>query len=88
MSNFKQVVIDFLVSKLPVIYHPLLSPYLALSKNIGKNNTTLNVSQSYGPSRPVTGIALLYFYIMFVVKATYIESTDLPCLLRTEKFSL
>jgi hypothetical protein len=33
MSNFNQVVIDFLVSKLPVIY-------LALSKNIGKNNTT------------------------------------------------
>jgi hypothetical protein len=41
MSNFKQVVIDFLVSKpskLPVIYHPLLSSYLALSKNTGKNN--------------------------------------------------
>jgi hypothetical protein len=43
MSNFKQVVIDFLVSKLPVIYHPLLSPYLALSKNISKNNTTHDV---------------------------------------------
>jgi hypothetical protein len=40
MSNFKQVVIDFLVSKLPVIYHPVLLPYLALSKNTGKNNTT------------------------------------------------
>jgi hypothetical protein len=40
MSNFKQVVIDFLVSKLPVIYHSLLQSYLALSKNIGKNNTT------------------------------------------------
>jgi hypothetical protein len=37
MSKFKQVVIDFLVSKLPVIYHPL-------SKNIGKNNTTHGVS--------------------------------------------
>jgi hypothetical protein len=58
MSNFKQVVIYFLVSKLPVIYHPLLSSYLALSKNIGKNNTT---------------------HHKFVVKATYIESTDLPC---------
>jgi hypothetical protein len=43
MSNFKQVVIDFLVSKLPVIYHPLLSSYFALSKNIGKNNTTHDV---------------------------------------------
>jgi hypothetical protein len=43
MSNFKQVVIDFLVSKLPVMYHPLLSSYLALSKNIGKNNTTYDV---------------------------------------------
>jgi hypothetical protein len=40
----KQVVIDFLVSKLPVIYHPLLSSYLALSKNIGKNNTTHDVA--------------------------------------------
>jgi hypothetical protein len=39
MSNFKQVVIYILVSKLPVIYHPLLLLYLALSKNIGKNNT-------------------------------------------------
>jgi hypothetical protein len=56
MSNFKQVVIEFLVSKLPVIYHPLLSSYLALSKNIGKKTRH-----------------------MFVVKATYIESTDLPC---------
>jgi hypothetical protein len=36
MSNFKQVVIYSLVSKLPVIYHPLLT----LSKSIGKNNTT------------------------------------------------
>jgi hypothetical protein len=43
MSNFKRVVIDFLVSKLPVIYGPLLSSYLALSKNIGKNNTTYDV---------------------------------------------
>jgi hypothetical protein len=40
MSNFKKVVIDILVSKLPVIYHPLLLSYLALSKNIGKNNKT------------------------------------------------
>jgi hypothetical protein len=56
MSNFKEVVI-YLVSKLPVIYHPLLSSYLALSKSIGKNNATHK----------------------FVVKATYIESTDLPC---------
>jgi hypothetical protein len=40
MSNLKQVVIYFLASKLPVIYQPLLSWYLALSKNIGKNNTT------------------------------------------------
>jgi hypothetical protein len=40
MSNVKQVVIHILVSKLPVIYHTLLSPYLASSKNIGKNNTT------------------------------------------------
>jgi hypothetical protein len=54
MSNFKQVVIDFLVSKLPVIYHPLLSSYLVLSKNIGKNK----------------------WHMIFVVKATYIESTD------------
>jgi hypothetical protein len=38
MSNFKQVVIYFLVSKLPVICHPLLSSYLTLSKNIDKNN--------------------------------------------------
>ncbi|PNF35612.1 hypothetical protein B7P43_G01879 [Cryptotermes secundus] len=43
MSNIKQVVIDFLVSKLPVIYNPLLSLYLTLSKNIGKNNTTHDV---------------------------------------------
>jgi hypothetical protein len=43
MSNFKQAVIDFLVSKLPVICHPLPSSYLALSKNIGKNNTTHDV---------------------------------------------
>jgi hypothetical protein len=43
MSNFRQVVVDFLVSKLPVIYHPLLGSYLALSKNIGKNNTTHGV---------------------------------------------
>jgi hypothetical protein len=43
MSDFKQVVIDFLVTKLPVIYHLLLSSYLALSKYIGKNNTTHNV---------------------------------------------
>jgi hypothetical protein len=43
MSNFKQIVIDFLVSKLPVIYHPLLSSYLALSKYIGKNNTTHDI---------------------------------------------
>jgi hypothetical protein len=56
MSNFKQVVIYFLVSKLPVTYYPLLSSYVALSKNIGKNNTTRD---------------------KFVVKATYIESTDL-----------
>jgi hypothetical protein len=40
MSNFKQVVIDFLVSKLPVLYHPLLSSYLALSKTIGKNKSS------------------------------------------------
>jgi hypothetical protein len=40
MSNFKQAVNYFLVSKLPVIYHPLLSSYLALSKIIDKNNTT------------------------------------------------
>jgi hypothetical protein len=33
----------FLVSKLPVIYQPLISSYLALSKNIGKNNTTHNI---------------------------------------------
>jgi hypothetical protein len=41
LSNFKQVVINFLVSKLPVIYQPpppLL--FLALSKNVAKNNTT------------------------------------------------
>jgi hypothetical protein len=43
MSNFKQVVIDFWASKLPVIYHPLLSLYLALSKNTGKNNMTHDV---------------------------------------------
>jgi hypothetical protein len=43
MSNFKQTVIDFLVSKLPVVYHLLLPSYLALSKNIGKNNTTHDV---------------------------------------------
>jgi hypothetical protein len=43
MSNFKQVVIDFLVSKLPVIYHLLLSSYQPLRKNIGKNNTTHDV---------------------------------------------
>jgi hypothetical protein len=58
MSNFKQVVIYFLVSKLPVIYHPLLLSYPDLSKGIGKNNTT--------PDK-------------FVVKATCIESADLPC---------
>jgi hypothetical protein len=52
----------FLVSKLPVIYKPLLSSYLYLSKNIGKNNTT--------PDK-------------FVVKATCIESTGLPCSLVT-----
>jgi hypothetical protein len=40
MSNFKRVVIYFLVSKLSVIYHPLLSSYLALSKNIAESNTT------------------------------------------------
>jgi hypothetical protein len=40
MSKFKQVVIDFLVSKLPVMYHSLLLSYGALSKNIGKNNAT------------------------------------------------
>jgi hypothetical protein len=39
LSYFKQAVIYFLVSKLPVISPPLQS-YLALSKNIGKNNTT------------------------------------------------
>jgi hypothetical protein len=43
ISNFKEVVIDFLVSKLPVIYHPLLTSYLALSKTIGKDNTTHDV---------------------------------------------
>jgi hypothetical protein len=43
MSILKQVVIDFLVSKLLVIYHPLISSYLALSKNIGKNYTTHDV---------------------------------------------
>jgi hypothetical protein len=40
MSNFEQVVIYFLVSKLPVIYHPLLLSYLALSKIFGQNNIT------------------------------------------------
>jgi hypothetical protein len=54
MSNFKQVVIYFLVSKLTMIYH--LLPNLALSKNIDKNSTT---------------------HDKFVVKATYIEITDL-----------
>jgi hypothetical protein len=58
MSSFKKVMIYFLVSKLPVIYHPFLSPYLALSKNIGENNMMRD---------------------KFVVKATCIESTDLPC---------
>jgi hypothetical protein len=56
MSNFKQVAIYFLVSIMQVIYHPLLSSYLALSKHIGKTKTTHK----------------------FIVKATYIESADLP----------
>jgi hypothetical protein len=37
---FKQVVIYFLVSKLSVLYHPLLSSYLALGNNIGRYNRT------------------------------------------------
>jgi hypothetical protein len=41
MSNLKEVVIYFLVSKLPMIYHPLLS-YLAVNKHFGKNNMTLD----------------------------------------------
>jgi hypothetical protein len=40
MSNFNQFEIYYLVSELPVIYHPLLSSYLALCKNTGKNDTT------------------------------------------------
>jgi hypothetical protein len=64
MSNYKQVVIDFLVSKLPVIYHPLLSLYIALRKILVKTTR----------------------HMMFVVKATFIESTDLTFPLRTEKY--
>jgi hypothetical protein len=32
----------------------------------------LNVSQFYGPARPVTGIALPYLYILLARYATYI----------------
>jgi hypothetical protein len=39
MSNSKQAVIYFLVSKLPVTYHPLLSSYFALAKVLVKNTT-------------------------------------------------
>jgi hypothetical protein len=58
MSNFKQDVMYFIVLKVHVIYHPFISPYPALNKNTGKNNTTND---------------------KFVVKATYIGSTDLCC---------
>jgi hypothetical protein len=74
MSSFKQVVIDFLVSKLPVIYHLLLS-YLTLSKNIGKNNMTHNVcckSNIHWKYRPLSlqnlNIIMLYYtwiYMLF-----------------------
>jgi hypothetical protein len=56
LSNFKHAVIYFFVSA-RVLPPPQSTLYLALSKNIGKNNTTHK----------------------FVVKATYIESTGLPC---------
>jgi hypothetical protein len=54
MFNFKQVVIDFLVSKLPVIYHP------------SYRRTSLSAKILVKITR----------HMMFVVKATYIESTD------------
>jgi hypothetical protein len=90
MSNFKQIVIDFLVTKLPVIYHPLLSSYIAISKNIGKNNTTHDVRfevftavtmkkavfWDVAPCHIPEDCFLLSRHMMFVVKATYIESTD------------
>jgi hypothetical protein len=56
MSNFKQVVIYFLVSKLPVIYHPLLLLYLALSKNTGKNNMTPGTIVVKATSTESTGL--------------------------------
>jgi hypothetical protein len=40
MSNFKQVVIYILLSKLPVRNPSPPSSYLALSNNIGKKDTT------------------------------------------------
>jgi hypothetical protein len=60
MSSIKQVVIDFLVSKLSLIYHSLLLSYLALGKNIGKNSTTHDVVKATHEACPKS--IQLYFF--------------------------
>jgi hypothetical protein len=76
MSNFKQVVIYFLVSKLPVIYQPILSLYLALSKNTGKNNTTPDTFVVKAPC--IESTAILSFAFM-AIKADGEISAELIC---------